>query len=664
MDVFDLVARISVDTKPYEDGLNDASKKSESFASKMGNGLKTAAKVGAVAMTAVTTAGVTLSKTLISGASEVASYGDNIDKMSQKMGISAQAYQEWDAILQHSGTSIDSMSRGMQTLQKNAVNSADKFAKLGISQEQLASMSTEELFSATISGLQQMGEGAERTALASELLGGSAKELGALLNTSAEETEQMRKKVHELGGVMSDEAVKASAKFQDNLQDMKTALSGIKRDIISDTLPAFNDLMEGFTMLLTGQEGADEAIEKGMQSLNSAIDKIIPKLGNLLEKLVPAVLQVGVKLVSSLAEQIPKVITSIAKMIPSLAKQLVEAITKIFPELIQAGVDLLTSLADGMDSGVDGAVDIILDLFNTILDTLIKNLPKILDAGIKIVGKLAEGIVRNLPRIVDAILQGIKSLIQTIVQNLPQFLRQGKDIILNLIKGIAQALPNIISSIVDMISTLIDTIIDSLPDILEAGVEIIVELARGLVEAIPKIVEKIPEIITGFVEALLSPDSIARILQAGLDMIGKLFEGILNGDFVGMAVDLIASLGKAILGALGGLLSIGAKIIGAIWDGMKKAWQAVDNWLSEVVYGVISEAVGDATSAAGSVASAGVSNYNGNKSGYNKSDAVGTGDSYAARAQNISVNTYVGNRRLSNELYVKKQQASMRSSGR
>ena len=57
-------------------------------------GIGSALKGAAGIMAAGTTA---LSGALVKGANDVASYGDNIDKMSQKMGLSATAYQEWDA---------------------------------------------------------------------------------------------------------------------------------------------------------------------------------------------------------------------------------------------------------------------------------------------------------------------------------------------------------------------------------------------------------------------------------------------------------------------------------------------------------------------------------------------------------------------------------------
>ena len=219
MDVFDLYAKISLDTSGYDAGLQNASNTTKSFGSKLGSGLKSAAKLATTAFAAISGAAVAATGAFISGAKEVAEYGDNIDKMSQKMGMSAEAYQEWDAVMQHSGTSMETMKAGMKTL-ANAVESGNEaFQRIGLTQEELAKMSQEDIFAATIEGLQNVEDVTERTYLAGQLLGRGATELGALLNTSAEETQAMRDRVHELGGVMSDEAVKASARFQDNLQE-------------------------------------------------------------------------------------------------------------------------------------------------------------------------------------------------------------------------------------------------------------------------------------------------------------------------------------------------------------------------------------------------------------------------------------------------------------
>ncbi|MBQ1510110.1 MAG: hypothetical protein IIZ54_04340, partial [Selenomonadaceae bacterium] len=207
MNLFDLMAKITLDTSEYEEGLDKSEKQAKGFSNNLKTGLKTAGKVGGAALAAIGTTAIAAGAAILKGAGDVAEYGDRVDKMSQKIGFSAKGFQEWDFILQHNGSSIEAVQRGMITLEKAAKDGSDAFEKLGISQEELASMNSEELWDATIKGLQGVADGSERAALAEEIFGKSARELGPLLNMTAEETEAMRQQVNDLGGVMSDEAV-------------------------------------------------------------------------------------------------------------------------------------------------------------------------------------------------------------------------------------------------------------------------------------------------------------------------------------------------------------------------------------------------------------------------------------------------------------------------
>ena len=160
---------------------------SASFGSNFASGLSSVGKVGAAAIGATTAATTALVGGMVSATSSVAEYGDNIDKMSQKMGISAQAYQEWEAVMQHSGTSMESLQSSMKSMANAAENGNEAFERLGISEEEVASLSQEELFARVISGLQDMGEGTERTYLAGQLLGRGATELGEIGRASCRE---------------------------------------------------------------------------------------------------------------------------------------------------------------------------------------------------------------------------------------------------------------------------------------------------------------------------------------------------------------------------------------------------------------------------------------------------------------------------------------------
>ena len=76
-------------------------------------------------------------KSAVEGIGSLAEYGDNIDKLSQKMGLSAEAYQEWDAVMQHSGTSMESMKSSMKTLANAAEGGNKAFEAIGLTLEEV-----------------------------------------------------------------------------------------------------------------------------------------------------------------------------------------------------------------------------------------------------------------------------------------------------------------------------------------------------------------------------------------------------------------------------------------------------------------------------------------------------------------------------------------------
>ena len=149
--------------------------------------------------------------------------------------MSAEAYQEWDYVLGQAGVDITSMTTGLKTMtnqiddaKNGSVKAQERFAKLGISLNNLNTMSREDIFSAVVSGMQGMADTTERAALANDLFGKSGQNLTPLFNETTESTEALKQAAHDLGFVMSDEAVKASAEFNDSLDTLKRTFSGVK----------------------------------------------------------------------------------------------------------------------------------------------------------------------------------------------------------------------------------------------------------------------------------------------------------------------------------------------------------------------------------------------------------------------------------------------------
>lgn len=418
-----------------EPAAKEAGEKSgKSFGDSLAKGLKTTTAVIAGAMAAATGAAVALGKSFVDNANSVAQYGDNVDKMSQKMGISAKGYQEWDFVMQHCGTSIDSLKSSMKTLATAAETNSYAFEQLGISQEQIANMSQEDLFNATIASLQNIGDETQRTYLAGKLLGRGATELGALLNMSAQETADMKSELSDLGGLMSDSAVKDAAHYQDSLQNMNTALNGVKNNMMSSFLPGMSKVMDGLSNVFSGNDGI-ESIKEGLGEITSKITELSPQFLEIASTVIMGVLQGFAPMLPTLVQSgfgfIISAITMITSMIPQMMPAIIAGIQGIcgalfdaLPVITQAIFELISSLVVWLSEGdnVKNLLDGIISLISLVCDQFAMILPVLLPAVVNIVGQVADSLTDpdNLGTILSAILTIVGAIVVALVKALPE----------------------------------------------------------------------------------------------------------------------------------------------------------------------------------------------------------------------------------------------------
>lgn len=580
MNVFDLFAKLSLDTSEYDQGLDDAESKGESFGSKLSKGLGTAGKVAGGAMLAVGTASVALGKSFVDNAKEVATYGDNIDKMSQKMGFSAEAFQEWDFIMQHNGSSIESVKGALLKLDKALESDTDAWDKLGLSQEEMLNMSSEDRFEATIKALQNVSDETEKAALAQDVFGKSYMEMMPLLNQTAEETENMKNQVHELGGVMSDEAVKASAQYTDSLTNMQTAMTGLKNNMMSEFLPAVSQVMDGLSKIFSGDM-------TGLDDIDIGIDELITNL----TKNLPKIMEVGVRIIESLGKAIitnlPKILPTVISLITGIGQMLIDNL----PLLLETGLELLT----------------------TLITTLAEDLPDILIT-------LVDTVVNMIPTLIDALVGALPEIINGMI---------------TLVLGIVDALPTIIQSLIDALPTIISAIIDglltALPQLIQGAITLVIELVKHLPEIIMGLIQAIPEIISAIIEGFAPlVESLGELASKAIDAIVDWFKelphkiGYWFGEMVATATKFISELPSKIKEKLTNVVNavkewgpqlaisardavirlqdkfmetirslpdkvkqIGRNIVEGLKNGIAEKWEDIKNWFSNLGQGLI-----------------------------------------------------------------------------
>ena len=408
-------------------------------------GIATVVGGGAAALAGAATV---IGGTMIAGAKGVAEYGDNIDKMSQKIGISAEEYQKWDYVMARAGTSVDVMKNGMKTLSAQAQNNSDAFKKLGISQEEAAKMSNNELFMKAVQHLSGMEEGAERTTLATQLLGKAGLEMGPLFNGGTEAIEEQMKMAEEYGMIMSDDMVAASATFQDSMETLGRTMKGIGNSLLGELLPTMTEVTDGLANIFAGnvQEGAAQ-ISQGIQDLVGSIAAAIP-----------GVIEVGKELVLSLGKAImdntPTLLGNVADMMSQFTGQILDAA----PDVFASGTETISSLADGLLQNAPAAIESSGQVMNDVLDRILTDLPRMMESGVQLIQNLAVGLLQNGPAVLEAIANVLLQLLQTIASHLPEILQKGIELIGQLAAGIINAIPDAVAGMGQVLSNLKDAV--------------------------------------------------------------------------------------------------------------------------------------------------------------------------------------------------------------
>ena len=555
-----------------------AEKSSSGLASKLAGGIKKGFAVAATSLAAVGATAIASGKKMFDMSKQVAETGDNIDKMSQKIGISKKAYQEWDYVFDRSGANVDNLQTGMKKLSTVIVDAAkgsdkaqEKLSAIGLSIDDLNGKSQDEQLSIVIERLQQMGSGAERTAAASALLGKSATDMNAVLNMSVEETAALKKEAEDYGMVMSDDAVSASANFKDSLTKLSGTMGGLKNRIVGALLPGITQVMDGFSDLIAGGDDADKKLEEGFSSIveniTSAASKITPVLGSLLSSLL--------KQAPSLFQQL---VSGISQLLPTLLPLAAQAVATILTGLAAQSPNILSSLLSGLQIAFGTLVRALPRLVQSIASTLPTLIPMVITAAVNMVTTLAKNISSIIQPLIKVLPSVLLSVATSLMDNLPTLI-QGA---ISLVLGLVDALPQVLTGLLDALPTAIESVVtgllNSLPILIDGAVQLVTSLVEHLPEILLSLIQAAPQILTSIGSALFNAapalwQSFTKIFSGAWNIIKSVFSAV-GSFFSGIFSNAWTAI-KNVFSKVGEFFS-------GIWEGIKKPFQSVVDWFKGV----------------------------------------------------------------------------------
>ena len=525
--------------------------------------IKAALKGTITAVTGVGTA-------FIKAAKDTAQAGDDIAKGAAKANLSIKGYQELSYVLSQSGASIDGVKNAMLKLETAASNNNKAFKELGISSEDLKNMSPEETFNKTIEALQGVTDESKRSQLAAALLGKSfGTDLGSLLNQTSEETDALRKRAHDLGLVMSDDTAKSAEAFNDSLDDLKSSLTGIRNNLMSQFLPDIKNVMDGLTSIFTGSdtEAGLKKISDGVSSISKTILENAPAIlsaaSTVFNSLLSAItnsLPVIASTIGGLIKEALPIVTNFLKTgIPVLIQGIEEtfsAVMSVLPDLLPvlfgAVSTLITDLCGWLskEGNVKSLLDSLLDLTIKLMDQLMTLLPIILPAVFELIAGVADFLTdpKNIIKLTESLLSVVGSLLVALGKSLPAFLK----ILGNLGANIIELFVNIGKNVATAISTGISSIKKTVSSWIENVKSVLGSLKDKVISGFITVKDK----VFSFVSDTLS--KLGELPSKMVDIGKNAIEGIIKGvkNTVNKAVNAVKDAGKAILNGIKNSLGI------------------------------------------------------------------------------------------------------------
>ena len=504
MNLFEVFAKLSLDTSDYDKGLDESQGKAKDFGKTLKSGFAGATKVAAAGVTALAggiTAGVAALNS-IAGATEeyrvaMGKLGTAFESVGMSQESANQAYTEFYKILGDTDT---------------ATEASQLLARLARSEEDVAKWTS---IAAGVAGtfgdalpIEGLIESANETAKVGQITGSLADALNWVgisedsfnekLATMSTEAERNTYIMETLTGQYED-ATKAfyknndaivkqrenQAKLDASLAKVGESVQNVKNRILGDFMPAIAVLADGFSGLLDGDRGSIKKITEGISQFATKILEAAPQM-----------VEVGLGIITALGtaivDNLPLLTESAFELIGKLGTYLFESLPELAETAMQILTFLATSLAENAPTMIPHIVEIIMQVAETL--TAPNTLGLLITAAVQLIVAIVQGLAQALPILIEYVPTIVANIVQVLADNFPVLLQAGIDIIFAIRNGIIDSIPNIVSGVLQVNQSITSTIWNLISSASTWGADLIDNFVNGIKNSIGKVTNAIASV--------------------------------------------------------------------------------------------------------------------------------------------------------------------------
>lgn len=433
MNVFDLYAKIALDTGDYEKGLEAASGKTSSFADKLKTGLSTAAKVGTAAIGAASTAIVALGKIGLDYNSQMEQYTTNFTTMLGSQESAVQKVEELKKFAASTPLSMDDLAKGTQTLLAFGVESENSTGIL----RQLGDIALGDA-----DKMQRLSTAFGKATAAGKLSGDTVQQmidagwnpLIQISQTAGETMEETQKRMS--AGAISVEELQAA---------MEAVTTGTGQ--FAGGMEAASHTTQG--LISTLQDNARALVGDVFQPISDG----------LLGEVLPGAIEAISSLTTAFREN---GISGMIEAAGGIVGSAIGEFTNALPQFVNTAVEIVKSLVTGIKDNLPQIAEGAVTTVETLADGIIDMLPDIIETGLKLIVALANSLITHLPQLIVKIPEIIRAIVKGFSDGMPNIIEIGE----NIVKGIWEGIKSLGSWLGDNVSGFFGDMVDGVKNFL------------------------------------------------------------------------------------------------------------------------------------------------------------------------------------------------------
>lgn len=459
MDVFDLFAKISLDSSEYEKGLKNAKSSASGLTGLFG-------KVGSAAST--------VGKGIFNVATNVA----KVSVAATTAG--AAAVSALTTLAVNSYADYEQLVGGVKTLYKTSADkvqqyAADAYKTAGLSANEY--MNTATTFAAAL--VSSLGGDTEQAAELANTAIGDMSDNANKMGTDMESIQNAYNGFSKQNYTMLDNlklgyggTKQEMQRLLDDANKLNAAQGNYTKysiDSYADVVSAIHDVQNAMGITGTTAKEASTTIQGSVNATKSAWSNLVTGIADdnaNFEQLISNFVDSATTAASNILPRIEAALNGAAKLIESLVPpimaELPSLIETVLPKLAQSAVNIVQTLVTGISA----------------------NAAQLIDSAIQIITVLGNGIYQMLPTVAQSALQIVLTLVSKLNENLPQMLDTAGQMLIAFVEGVSEHLPDIMLAAASIVETLLTYFIEHLPDIVEGAMQMGDAVIDGIIDGI------------------------------------------------------------------------------------------------------------------------------------------------------------------------------------